>query len=144
MENKELDDCISRRKIIKMEQIKILAPKELELASEDLKVAGESLAKDNYKWATIQSYYSMFHAARSLLYRKGYREKSHYCLIEAIRIFYVSEGLLSFKFTEALQLAKSLRENADYYGDFNKENTERLIAISKDFLKESRVILEND
>lgn len=95
MKNKELEKCISRKKIVKFAKAKILVTKELKLASDDLKFARNSFEKKNYKWATIQSYYSMFHTARALVYQKGYREKSHFCLIEAVREFYVLEGKLN-------------------------------------------------
>ena len=84
---------------------------------------------------------SMFHTARALLYAQGYREKSHFCLIEAIRSLYVEKGILSFEFLEALQLGKSLRENADYYGDFSKNDAEKLINIATKFLEETKTIL---
>lgn len=115
--------------------------KEIELADNDLNFSKESFLDNNYKWSIIQSYYSMFHTARALLYNKGYREKSHFCLIEAIRNLYVQEGILNFKFLEALQLGKSLRENADYYGDFSKQSADELMNVVSDFLNEVKIIL---
>jgi len=141
MENSEFKKCLERDKIVKLEKAETLVPKELELAESDLSFSKDSLLSDNYKWSTIQSYYSMFHTARALLYVQGYREKSHFCLIEAIRSLYVEKGILSFEFLEALQLGKSLRENADYYGDFSKNDAERLVNIATKFLEEAKVVL---
>jgi uncharacterized protein (UPF0332 family) len=141
MENSELNKCIERGKIVKLEKAETLVPKEFELATSDLAFSKESLVSDNYKWSIIQSYYSMFHTARALLYSEGYREKSHFCLIEAIRGFYVEKGILSFEYLEALQLGKSLRENADYYGDFSKKDAEELLNIAIKFLKEAKIVL---
>ncbi|MDD4358460.1 MAG: HEPN domain-containing protein [Candidatus Pacebacteria bacterium] len=140
--NNSFKKCIERNKIVKLENAETLVLKELELAEEDLGFAKESLLGKGYKWTTIQSYYSMFHTARALLYNKGFREKSHFCLIESIRVLYVKEGLLNFEFVEALFLGKSLRENADYYGDFNKENAEELLRLAKNFLEETKNILK--
>jgi len=142
MKSKELEQCIERNKITRLLKAGTLVSKELKLAAEDLKYAQESFEKKNYKWATIQSYYSMFHTARALLYKKGYREKSHFCLIEAIRGFYVLEGILSYEFFEVLQLGKSLRENADYYGDFDKESSNEMMQMAEKFLKIGKVILK--
>lgn len=75
MRSKELEQCIERNKITKLPKAETLVSKELKLSMEDLKYAQESFEKKNYKWATIQSYYSIFHTARALLYKKGYREK---------------------------------------------------------------------
>lgn len=142
MQNKEIEKCIERGKIVKLEDAKTLIPKELEIALEDLTSSKNSFLNSNYKWSTVQSYYSMFHTARALLYNKDYREKSHYCLIEAIRIFYIEEGLLSFEFIEALQLGRTLRENADYYGDFNKESSEEIMNMADKFLSEAKEVLK--
>lgn len=45
----------------------------------------DRLTEENFKWATIQGCSSMFRSARALRYSKGYREKSHYVLLTAIR-----------------------------------------------------------
>jgi uncharacterized protein (UPF0332 family) len=142
MKTKEFEKCLERGKIKTFSKAKQLVFKELELAKEDLKTAKESFGNENYKWGTIQAYYSMFHSARALIYQKGYREKSHFCLAEALKSFYVSENTLPVKFLEALQLGKSLRENADYYGDFDKDGTESMLESAKDFLKEAKKILK--
>jgi len=93
----KFEQCLERGKIISFSRGKKLARKELKSALEDLKSAEKSLGLENYKWSTIQSYYSMFHSARALLYAKNYREKSHFCLIEAIRTLYLEKGLLNYK-----------------------------------------------
>jgi uncharacterized protein (UPF0332 family) len=142
MVSEELQNCLKHNKIVKLPKAETLVFKELGLAGNDLKYAKESFSNKNYKWTTIQTYYAMFHVARALLYKKGYREKSHYCLIESVRVFYVLEGTLSGEFVEALQLGKLLRENADYYGDFSKENAQEMMATAEKFLKVVKKILK--
>lgn len=142
MNSREFEKCLSRGKIKKFAKAKTLVPNELKLAREDLQAALESSKDRNSKWATIQAYYSMFHTARALLYAKGYREKSHFCLIEAIRSMYVSGNVLSFEFVESLKLGKSLRENADYYGDFSEEGAKEMIFIAEKFLRAAKKILK--
>jgi len=142
MKTREFEKCLERGKIKIFSKAKQLVSKELDLAKDDLKTAKDSFDKKDYKWSTIQAYYSMFHTARALIYKKGYREKSHFCLMEGLRSLYISENILSYKFLEALQLGKSLRENADYYGDFDKSGTESMLEGAKDFLKEAKKILK--
>jgi uncharacterized protein (UPF0332 family) len=77
----ELARLINNRKIMKAQISEDMLLKEIEAAQTDLQDAHDSLQVNKFKWATIQSYYSMFHSARSLLYRKGYREKSHFALL---------------------------------------------------------------
>ncbi|MGI0016801.1 MAG: HEPN domain-containing protein, partial [Nitrososphaera sp.] len=86
--------------------------KEIEAAKSDLAEARDSLAGKKLKWATIQSYYSMFHSARALLYSKGYREKSHYALSIAIEELFSNEIGLSM--VNAFRDAMDLRQEADY------------------------------
>jgi len=80
----------------------------------DLERAKKTYKDGDYKWATIQIYYSMFHSARTLLYAKNLREHSHYCLIAAIKTLYVEKKHLPVYLLEGLQEAKNLREDADY------------------------------
>jgi len=84
----------------------------------------------------------MFHSARALLYSNNLREKSHACLIEAIRTLYVDKGLLGYWLIEAFQKAKRLREEADYYGEFSQENAQDLLYKSEEFLQKTRDILK--
>ena len=63
----------------------------------------------------------------SLLYSKNFSEKSHRCLITALRVLYVNKGKLAFEFIEAFERAKMLREDADYYDRWSEEATEFLL-----------------
>ncbi|MGI0024032.1 MAG: HEPN domain-containing protein [Nitrososphaera sp.] len=114
--------------------------KEMEAAKSDLAEARDSLAGKKLKWATIQSYYSMFHSARALLYSKGYREKSHYALSIAIEELFSNEIGLSM--VNAFRDAMDLRQEADYGLKFSEagatetiEAAEKLLARVKEILK---------
>jgi len=69
----EYDDCLKRGKIKPFTRGKSLVSKELETAVSDLERARKTYKDGDYKWATIQIYYSMFHGARALLYAKNLR-----------------------------------------------------------------------
>lgn len=129
--SKHFDKCLKQGKIKEFSQGKFLASKEIRLAEEDLKFTQKSFKEENYRWCIIQTYYSMFHSARALLYDKNYRERSHFCLGEAIRTLYVEKGKLSVFLIEALIEAKNLREAADYYGDYSEINAEKLLGKAK-------------
>lgn len=94
--SQEFNKCLKQGKIKSFTPGPRLSGKGLKLAKEDLSSSLKSLSENNHKWSIIQSYYSMFHSARALLYQKGYREKSHFCLIESIRTLFVEKGKLSF------------------------------------------------
>jgi len=138
----DFKDCLKRGKIKKFSKAKSLIPKELDSAKSDLKTAKDSLKRKNYKWATVQAYYSMFHTARTLIYSKGYREHSHYCLIVSLKTLFLSEKLLDVRLVEAMQMAKTLRENADYASEFSKSSADVLVEKAQLFLKKAEEILQ--
>lgn len=101
----------------------------------------KNLKEKNYRWSIIQSYYSMFHSARALLYSQEYREKSHFCLIEATRTLFCETGKMNVSLVESLLEAKNLREAADYYGDFSEINCQKLTKKAQEFLKIAKGLL---
>ena len=138
----EYDDCLKRGKIKSFSRGTTLAPKELDAAVFDLERARKTYKDGDYKWATIQIYYSMFHSARALLYTKNLREHSHFCLIAAIRTLYVETNQLSTYLLEGFQEAKNLREDADYYNRWCKQGCEKLLKLAEEFLDKAKTIIK--
>ena len=75
------------------------------------------------------------HSPPGLWSQQNYREKSHWCLIEAIRVLYVESGKLEYWLVEAIKEAKRLREEADYYGEYKQEMAKNLLSKLKNFLR---------
>ncbi len=138
----EHDDCIKRGKIKPFSRGIMLAPKELETAKADLETARKTYKEEDYKWATIQIYYSMFHSARALLYAKNLREHSHYCLIAAIKTLYVETKQIPVYCLEGLQEAKNLREEADYYNRWSQAGCEKLLKLAEEFLHKAEDLIK--
>lgn len=138
----EYEDCLKRGKITPFSRGTTLASKELDIASSDLEQAKKTCGEGEYKWATIQVYYSMFHTARALLYAKNLREHSHFCLIAAVKTLYVETGQIPIYLLEALQEAKDLREDADYYNRWSNQGCEKLLKLAEEFLAKARMLLK--
>lgn len=138
----EHDECIKKGKIKPFSRGITLAPKELETAKADLETARKTYKEEDYKWATIQIYYSMFHSARALLYAKNLREHSHYCLIAAIKTLYVETKQIPVYFLEGLQEAKNLREEADYYNRWSQAGCEKLLKLAEEFLCKAESLIK--
>lgn len=136
------EDCLKRGKIKEFSQGKELVKKEFDTAEKDFLDGQEGFRREKYKWTTIQSYYAMFHTARALLYAKNYREKSHFCLIIALRHLYVDTGELSVYFVEALQKGKALREDADYYDDWSQTGAEEMLKLAEELLTKAKEIMQ--
>ncbi|MFQ6064111.1 MAG: HEPN domain-containing protein [Candidatus Bathyarchaeia archaeon] len=130
---------LKERRLVKIQPDKKLILKEIQGAKDDLKTAKRSLQDGNFKWATIQGYYSMFHSARALLYSKGFREKSHYALLVAIRELFRNDTDRSL--IQGFEDAMHLREAADYGLTFSEEGALDVIETAKNFLSEAQKIL---
>lgn len=140
--NKDYERCLKNGRIIKQDYAPNLINTEIEAAREDLEETKDTFKRSRYKWATIQAYYAMFHAARALLFAKGYREKSHICLKYAIQGLYVDEGLLDQKYVDQFDVTMLLRETADYKRDFSKEGASVALQNAEDFLEITEKLLE--
>ena len=137
------EECLKRGRIKEFSQGKSLIQKELKTAEQDLTDGKEGFKREKYKWTTIQCYYAMFHASRALLYNKNYREKSHHCLIIALRHLYVMTGKLPSYFVEALQKGKALREDADYYDDWSEIGSSEMLKLAEEFLTKVKELVQD-
>jgi uncharacterized protein (UPF0332 family) len=140
----DFKNCIDKKKLCRSEAAKALAAKELKTAGDDLAEAEWSLSQKRHKWATIQAYYAMFHAARALLYSRGYRERSHGCVVAGIEHLFGSTNLLDMKWVRALTNVMSLREDADDSDSYSREGAEVSVSNAKGFLQEATRILTAD
>jgi uncharacterized protein (UPF0332 family) len=136
--NQEFKQCLENKKIILFERAKELVRKELLIGESDLLDARAGFESKRYKWSTIQAYYAMFHAARALVYSKGYREKSHYCLSVALRALFIEEGKLDIQSGRDFLNAMNLREAADYEAEFSETGAQAVIAAAEKFMVKAR------
>jgi len=136
-------DCLDKKRIFPFKPACHLVKGELEDAESDLRSAQEEFSKSGFKWATVKGYYSMFHSARALLYSRGYREKSHYCLYLAIKEFFVKEGKLDASLAEDFNNCMILREEADYRRKFSQKNASATIKSAVKFHKAVKNILKS-
>jgi uncharacterized protein (UPF0332 family) len=116
-----------------------MVSKELDGAKNDLETARKSLTAGDYKWATVQAYYSIFHAAKALLYNKDFRERSHRGLLSALKLLYPSRiiGSIMEDFSEAMRL----REQADYGLVYSEDSARVSVEDAESFLEETTKIL---
>lgn len=131
---------LRERKITRSRISEGMVAKELAGGENDLRTAQATFDTGDYKWATVQAYYSMFHAARALLYNKGFREKSHRGLLAALSELYpkqIGQSLLD-DFEEAMRL----RESADYGLVYSEEGAGNVLESAGTFLDNAKKILK--
>jgi uncharacterized protein (UPF0332 family) len=136
-----LKRLLTDRKLQKIKVDRSLVTKEIKGAEQDLASARYSIGAGDPKWATIQAYYSMFHAARALLYSKGYREKSHRALFAALKELTDDIGEITSDLLQTFGEAMDLREEADYGLEFSEENALGLIDDADTFLNAITTVL---
>lgn len=136
----EFQKLLEDRKLTKVRPDKKLVLKEISAAKSDLKDAKESMSRKKFKWATIQGYYSMFHSARAVLFDKGYREKSHYALLVAIRELYprkIRQSLI-----REFEHGMYLRQEADYGLKFSRDGALNVLDTASKLLDRAIAILK--
>jgi len=67
---------LEERKLQKIQPKRDIIAKEMASAEYDLDKSRNSCEEGDYKWTIAQAYYSMFHAARALIYSKGIARKA--------------------------------------------------------------------
>ena len=105
------ETCLQRnllRKVIPSREKALLS---LKRAEEWLEEARRNIRFGSYRTSLVASYMAMFHAARALLFRDGWRE-SHYCIARYIEEFYVKSGKLDGTWVELLDRMRDSRSDA--------------------------------
>lgn len=118
--------------------------KELKAAQYDMVTATNSLKREDAKWASVQAYYSMFHSVKALVLWKGYREKSHWCLVIALRELLVRTGEMDEDLADDFELAIGVRLDADYALDYNMVTASRVVKKAGAMLEAARSLLRLD
>ena len=127
-------DCLSKGLIRKDKSAPERVKKSLEIAERFLSSSKKNIEIKELEMSEIASYNSIFHAARSLLFNKGYIERSHVCVIIALRELYIKEDKLNVDMIENLELCMNLRHEADYGLTYHQESAETAIKYAEDFL----------
>ncbi|MFO8015575.1 MAG: HEPN domain-containing protein [Candidatus Woesearchaeota archaeon] len=118
-----------------------LAEKEIGEAEYDHEQASKSFDNEDYKWAIVKCYYSMFHAAKALLYISGFIEKKHVAIIVVLEQL-SKKGEIEERFVNDFKAAMSAREDADYHYSYSKEIAETELSNCEDFLGMAKGFLE--
>lgn len=129
-----------------MEEVeaKRLAEEELKNAEDRLEAA-EILLKSNKIVDSIsRAYYSMFHAARALLFLYGEEPKTHEGVIREFSRIIVEKKLMEKKFGRKLRQAFEARESGDYRIGviFEKEDAENTLSNAKEFVRKVKEVIK--
>jgi len=135
------EDCVKRGMIKPFPVDGSSIERELAGSHNDLNAARENVSGGEYLWAIVQSYYSMFHAARAILYNEGYREKSHQC-VEIFLKKLVSDGRIDQRYADDFTAVRHMRELANYDLAYSRENAEVSLRNASEFNDRMRSLLK--
>ncbi len=108
----KLDECLEKGLIRKASPSPEKATNSIALAEHKLELCQSEFDAGIYEGAFISAYSAMFHAARALLFRDGFKEQSHYALYIYIKEKYGSK--LEMKYISELNSLRSIRHNVLY------------------------------
>ncbi len=136
----KIDELTEKGFLTKIEKDQKLVQKELKEAKYDLEKARLSLEQKDFKWSSVKAYYSMFHAARAVLFSMGLKDRRHFAVGMVLEEL-TKKGKLELKFVDDFRAGMSAREDADYRHVYSTETAEYIVDISEDFLKRMKKII---
>jgi len=136
------DDCIRRGLLKKDESVKNRVKSSLEIAERFLRSAERTFEIEDFVMVQIAAYNSVFHCGRALLFAKGYRERSHRCLIVALRRLYGDDSKL-MNLINIFDRLRIQRHNVQYGGALiSREEAKFIINYARNFLETVKEILK--
>lgn len=136
-------DCLKADLLRIIPPSKNKAEESLKTARKWLRESEKNLKSGAFNSCVLSSYLAMFHAARALLFKDGFREKSHYCVARYVEEKYVKNGLLEVKWVELLDHYRELRHDDQYSISFFavKEEAENAFNVAGDFIERINKLL---
>lgn len=133
----EFEKCAEEGLIREIFPSKERAEKSIKRAERWLSEAENNFANKAFDSCLISGYLAMFHAAKSVLIRDGFREKSHFCVARYIEEKYVKTKKLEIAWIDLLDRFRELRHQDQYELDFSAT-----VADSEEIIKNARGFIE--
>jgi len=135
------DDCLKNGFIKKDSTAPERVNKSLEIAIRFLISSKKNLDIDELEMAELASYNTIFHAARALLFKKEYTERSHTCLITALKALYIQNQPL-LNLLNTFDKIRISRHNIQYGGILiDKDEAEFVLEFATSFLDHVQEII---
>lgn len=100
-----------------------------------LNSAKNNFGINDFEMVELAAYNSAFHSARALLFAKGFKERSHYCLAVAVRKLY-KENRKVVEFINSFDELRHSRHNVQYGGSLvSEEEAEYVLGFAEEFLE---------
>ena len=135
-------DCLSEVLIRKDKSAPGRVKKSLEIAERFLLSAKKNIEIEELEMSEIASYNSIFLSARSLLFKNEYTERSHICVILALKKFYKNNHEL-IELLNTFDKIRISRHNIQYGGMLiDNEEADFVYEFAKQFLEKTKKIIK--
>ena len=137
----DIQKCLEKGYLVKEESSKDLIEKELKESNYDFEKARLAFKNNDYKWCIVKCYYSMFHSAKAVCFKLGFREKSHFVLLIVLEDLN-KKGKLEVKYVNDFSAAMESRESADYRYEYSKERADNMLKATQEFNQKMKILLK--
>ena len=137
------EECLESGLIKKMAPSIVQAKSQMEKAHTLLEEAKVAVKNKSPNSAVLAGYASMFDAARALLFKDGFRERSHACVARYLEVKY-SEKLGS-SFVDLLDEYREKRHKVSYSSEYYPtiEEAGNLVGFAEQFIEKIEKTLES-
>lgn len=141
----ELEKCFSRGQLQKVQPSREKSKLSIKEAHKWLKESLKNIDSNAYSSAQLSIYLIFFHAARSVLFRDGVREKSHYCIVIYLEEYHKNE-LLEERWITLFDRMRRNRHAGQYTFQVEpiKEELESGIKSAESFLRRIEELLNEE
>ena len=134
-------ECLSKGMIRKDTSAPERVQKSIEIADRFSSSAKKNIEIEELEMSELASYNSIFHSARSLLFGKGYTERSHICVIIALKELYNKNQTLA-NLLNTFDKIRISRHNIQYGGALiDIEEANFVFNFAKQFLETTKKII---
>jgi len=136
-------DCLSKGMIKKDKSAPERVKKSLEIAARFIVSSKKNLGIKELEMSEIASYNSIFHSSRALLFKREYTERSHVCVIIALKELYKDDDKL-LDLLNTFDKIRISRHNIQYGGILiDEDEAEFVYDFAKEFLVKVKNILKD-
>ncbi|MBU2100484.1 HEPN domain-containing protein [Candidatus Micrarchaeota archaeon] len=130
----DFNECVKKGLLKRVPASREKALQSIKKSKQLFEEAKINFKDDRINSVVIVAYLALFHAARALLFRDGFREKSHECIIRYLEEKYPE---IKSEEIELLEKYKAERTHTQYDVSYNpnEEQAEKMLAFTKKFIE---------
>jgi len=138
-------DCLKQGLIRRTPPSRKAAEESLETAKRHLQEAEKNIEVSSLDSAVVMAYTAAFNAARSLLFKDGYREKSQVCVVKYLEETYGTRGI-PLDYIRLLDKYRKLRHGVLYRTSYEATRREAKEAVNftRKFIEFVEILIMNE